>query len=148
MKTTLNIHTEIIEKISKAAHIRGISRSEMIIILIKQSMNHISNPGRLGSLVRYQKKSMAANWHKFHIRLRIDDYEYFLDLRKLLKMSVSLILEQAVHKFLPKLLKQNDRDNYQHKNYIIVPEIVDDIISWRFIWGYPIHIKKLFSYRC
>lgn len=148
MKTTININIVILKKIANAAQIRQISRSEMIILLIKHSMNDISNPGRMGSLVRYQKKSNNANWHKFHIRLRVDDYEFFLDLRKLLKMSVSLILEQAVQKFLPELIKIRERDNYQNQNYIIIREIIDNITCWKFIWGYPIHIEKLLPLRC
>lgn len=148
MKTTLNIHTKILEQIACAAQIRGISRSEIIILLIKHYMNYIPNPGCLGSLVRYQKKSKPVNWHKFHIKLRVDDYEFFLDLRKLLKMSVSLILEQAVQRFLPKLLKMNTIYNHQRKNYMISKEITNGITSWKFTWGFPIHIGKIFALRC
>ncbi len=142
METTLNLHNSILEKLARAASIKRISRSEMIILLLKNAMNEIPDPGRLGMMVRYQKKSRPEDWHRFHLRLRMDEYEFFLDLRKLLKMSVSLILAYAVNKFLNSILKNNITDNNRYKNYIIIKEYIDSIICWKFIWGYPRNIEK------
>jgi hypothetical protein len=133
METTLNIRTDIIDKVNMAALSRGISRSEMIVILIKKVMNDISDPVRMGRLVRYQERGRPDEWHTFHLYVREDDYEYFLDLRKLLKMSVSLILAYAVEKFLDKLMKSSVTDNNRYRNYIIIKEVIDDIICWKFI---------------
>ena len=72
----------------------------------------------------------------FHLVVREDDYEYLLDLRKFLKMSVSLIIAYAVKKFLGKN-KNNITDNNRYKNYVLVKEMVDNIICWRLFWGYP-----------
>jgi hypothetical protein len=84
----------------RAAQSRGVSRSEMIAILIKKVMDDLSIQGRMGKLVQYQERRKRSEWHKFHWYVREDDYEYFLDLKKLLKMSVSLILAYAVDKYL------------------------------------------------
>ena len=143
METTLNIRTDISEKITLAARSRDISRSEMIVILIKKVMDDISNPGRIGKLVQYQDRRDPDEWHTFHLYVREDDYEYFLDLRKLLKMSVSLILAYAVEKFLDKLMKRNITDNNRFRNYVIIKDVIDNIICWRFIWGFPPNIEKL-----
>ncbi len=141
MNTTINIHSEILDKISVAARERGISRSAMIIMLVKQSMPNIADPGRLGSLVRYQEKRKRDDWHVFHIKLRADDYEYLLDLRKLLKMSVSLILAVMVKKYLGENSPEMG-DNYRFRDYIISKEVIDDVICWKFIWGFPPNIEK------
>jgi len=143
METTLNIHAHILEKISLAARSRGMSRSEMIILLIKKAMDDIPDPARIGRMVRYQRRSMPTEWCTFHVQLRMDDYEFFLDLRKLLKMSVSLILAYAVKKFLDKLVKANTTDNYQYRNYVVIKEYIDNIVSWRFIWGYPPNLARI-----
>jgi hypothetical protein len=145
METTLNIHNDVLLLIEEAAQVLGISRSALITIIIKKLMDDIQNPAQLGTLVRYQGRSGQEDWHTFHIKLRMDDYEFFLDLRKLLKMSVSLILSYAVKKFLVKIIKLNITDNYRYKNYIVVREIIDDIVSWRLIWGYPPGIGKIIS---
>jgi hypothetical protein len=142
METTLNIRTDILKKITNTARTSGISRSQLITTLIKNAMNDISDPGRLGTMVRYQKKSDLKDWHIFHLHIRVDDYEYFLDLRKLLKMSVSLILAYAVNMYLSKL-KTFTTDNYLYKHYTIIKEIINDVICWRFIWGIPPDLDKL-----
>jgi hypothetical protein len=146
METTLNIDLDIFNQIDAAATSYGISRSELIIVLIKKAMDDISDPGRIGTMVRYQKRKNNRQWHVFHLQVRMDDYEYFLDLRKLLKMSVSLILAYAVNKYLNKL-QLNKTDNYSYKNYVIIKEVINNVISWRFIWGFPINIRQFLPKR-
>lgn len=138
METTLNIHLDIMKIITDAAQDRGISRSEMIIMLLKRVMEDIAGPARYGSLIIYQSRSTKECWHTFHITLREDDYEYLLDLRKLLKMSVSHILAYAVKKYL----KSNITDNNRYKNYAVIKSIRDGLVFWTLIWGYPPDIEK------
>ncbi len=115
----------------------------MIVFLIQKMMSNITDPGRIGRMVQYQEKRDPSEWRVFHVRVREDVYEYWLDLRKLLKMSVSLILAYAVKKFLSKLLKIKTTDNYQFKNYLIVKEIINSVIVWKFIWGIPPNLDTL-----
>ncbi|MBN2160926.1 MAG: hypothetical protein JW807_16165 [Spirochaetes bacterium] len=143
METTLNIDIAVLSEITAAAQARGISRSVMIINLIKEIMNEIPDLSRLGRMVQYQERKGKDNWHTFHLYLREDDYEYFLDLRKLFKMSVSLILAFAVKKFLKRQIEANNTDNYTFKNYIVIREHIDGVISWRFLWGWPRNLKKI-----
>lgn len=143
METTINIHSDVLEKITLAAKLQKTSRFKLIITLIKETMNDISDPGQFGTLVTYQKRSNPGDWHIFHIQLRMDDYEYLLDLRKLLKMSVSLILSYAVKKYLKKIFSCNRTDNYRYRNYVIIKDIIDNIICWKFIWGYPPNIAQI-----
>jgi len=110
----------------------------MIIMLLKRVMDDIAGPARYGSLIIYQSRSAKECWHTFHITLREDDYEYLLDLRKLLKMSVSHILAYAVKKFL----KKNITDNNRYKNYVAIKSIRDGLVFWTLIWGYPPDIEK------
>ena len=143
MKTTLNIHRDILKIITRYALEQGVSRSDLIIKLLKTTMNNFTSPCQLGNLVRYQKRSDPEAWHVFHIKLRVDDYEYFLDLRKLMKMSVSRILANAVKRFLKDISKKIIGDNYQFKNYVIIKELFNNTICWKLIWGYPLHIENL-----
>ncbi|MBP7736933.1 MAG: hypothetical protein KA369_13230 [Spirochaetes bacterium] len=146
METTLNIHIDILRKITLAAGSLGISRSELITLLIKKMMDDVTDPGRLGSMVRYQERNSPDSWRIFHLQVRFDDYEYFLDLRKLLKMSVSLILAYAVINYL-NTFNKNKTDNYPFKNYVIMKEVIDNVICWKFIWGYPIKIRQFLPKR-
>jgi hypothetical protein len=153
METTLNIHGDVLEKITLVARSWGISRSAMIVFLIKKAMENISNPGRFGSLVRYQERGGAGERHAFHIKLRVDDYEYLLDLRRLLKMSVSLILAKAVERYLQKskrtlklYSKKYKADKNRYRNYILQREVVSGVICWKFIWGFPPDIENFIRF--
>lgn len=106
-------------------------------------MDDIPDPGRFGTLVQYQQRSSPKYWHIFHLRVRVDDYEYLLDLRKLLKMSVSMILSYAVKKYLNRIINGGNTDNYQYNNYVIIKDMIDNIIYWKLIWGYPPNIAKI-----
>jgi hypothetical protein len=143
MKTTLNIHRDILKIIEKNAQKMSISRSELIITLLKMTMNSFSSSCNLGKLVRYQKRSDPDAWHVFHIKFRVDEYEYFLDLRKLMKMSLSRILAYAVKRFLKEHETINISDNYRYKNYVIIKELFNDTTCWKLVWGYPSQIEKL-----
>ncbi|MBN1497723.1 MAG: hypothetical protein JXA07_13190 [Spirochaetes bacterium] len=143
METTLNIGVDVFGQIAAAADIRGISRSTLITSLLKCVMNDIPDSTRIGKMVKYQERRSSADWHVFHLSLREDEYEYFLDLRKLFKMSLSLILVYSVKKYLSKMMKKNSTDNYSYKNYVLIRELIDNIISWRILWGYPPDIEHL-----
>jgi hypothetical protein len=149
METTLNVHVDVLQKITEQACARGVSRSEMIMFLLKKTMDSVSNPGRFGRLVHYQGRGKSEDWHAFHIKLRVDDYEYLLDLRKLLKMSVSLILANAVERFLkktPKTIrshwKKYKADKNRYQNYVIIGETISHVKTWRIMWGFPPNIEK------
>lgn len=142
METTLNIHHCIMEKITGAAMAKKITRSEMIVLLLNKVLENTHEPFFLGKMIKYQERKRQDEWHRFHIVLRPDEYEFFLDLRKLLKMSVSLILAYAVEKYLKHIMKRNTTDNYLHRNYLMIKELVDGIKCWKFYWGYPPGIEK------
>jgi hypothetical protein len=142
METTLNIHADILAKVTRAAKYRGMSRSALILILMKKVMADIADPARMGSLVRYQDAGRSRDWRTFHLTVREDEYEFLLDLRKLMKMSVSRILAFAVKKYLRKL-KKGITDNNRFFNYTVLREIFDGVICWRFMWGFPRGIAKL-----
>ncbi len=137
MKTTINIRIDNLRKIELAAKSMGISRSKMIACLLKKVMEERNDSVTLGKMVKYQKKRKISDWRISHVNFREDEYEYFTDLRKILKMSLSLILSDAVSHYLGKEGRIDISDNYRFINYTVIREEVDTIIHWRYIWGYP-----------
>ena len=146
IETTLYINKTILDKITKTSKTLGKSRTETIIILMKKIMDCDKMKALINSSIKYQKNDDHNNWHRFHLSLLDVDYEYFLDLRKLMKMSVSNILAYAVNKFLHTLNKQNFTDNYTFSNYILVKNSVDGIIFWQLFWGIPRKIEEFLKY--
>ncbi|HOT43996.1 MAG TPA: hypothetical protein PLM53_20240 [Spirochaetota bacterium] len=137
METTMNINNDLLAAISRAAVKRGISRSRMIVLILKEVLPDINGPARYGKLICYQERSNPESWHTFHLQVREDDYEFLLDLRKLLKMSVSCILAYAFKRYL----KRINTDKNRFKNYVIIKRINAGIIFWTLIWGYPPDIE-------
>jgi hypothetical protein len=143
MKTTINMRRDSLKALATVAQSRGISRSKMAIILLKKEMAGVTDPGCIGTLVRYQKRARPEEWHKFHVRFRPDEYEYFQDLRRLCKFSISYILQRAIKKHISKNRGQDTGDNYLFTNYLIIKDIIDNITCWKFYWGIPPGIEKI-----
>jgi hypothetical protein len=139
--TTLNVNKSCLQKIQHAASTSGKSCNTIIIILLKKMMDDQQYKARCGKRLQYQDRCNPNEWHTFHVRFRYDEYEYFMDLKKILKFSLSGILAIAVNKYLLKLMKTNICDNYHYQNYVIGRETIDGIICWRLAWGYT---PKLF----
>jgi hypothetical protein len=146
MKTTLNIHVDVMEKITFAAELQGISLNEMIVMLIKKAMDGMQNQARIGRLVQYQQRDKPDKWKTLHVRWKVDEYEYFQDMRKLLKMTVSLILAYAVKNFMDTIMKKNNSDNNHFHNYILAKEEIDGVIMWKLIWGFPPNLEKFINF--
>ena len=99
-------------------------------------MNKELNCFSFNKSIKYQKSDAKVNWHKFHILLDADEYEFFLDLRKFFKRSVSAIVSYAVKKYYKEMIKFKNTDNYLFKNYVIIKKIIDSVVTWKICWGY------------
>ena len=135
--TTINIEKRTFEKIEKAALEIGVTKSECIKMLIKMFRDKNELTDKFGIRIKYQKRDKDRNWHRFHIKLLDHEYEYLLDLRRFCKLSVANILDQAVDAFLSIIIKEKPMDKNVFGNYIIMKELVDNIVNFRLYWGFP-----------
>jgi len=95
-------------------------------------MDDPSNEVRIGRLVQYQTRENTDTMQSISYHVQEDEYESFQDMRKLFKKSLSLILAEAVKKYLNNLLNNRKKtDNYPHANYVIIKEMINTIVSWR-----------------
>ncbi|MCP4130778.1 MAG: hypothetical protein GY754_07335 [bacterium] len=143
IKTTINFRVPVLEKINEAAVSLGISRTKIIIRLLKMVMNEKDFTATMCRAVRYQLDDPDPdNWHKFHISFQEDDYEFFVDLRKFLKKSVSAVLAYAVEEYLDVILGLTPEDSfkndsYRFRHYVISSSEMHGVISWQLFWGLP-----------
>jgi hypothetical protein len=96
------------------------------------------------TLVRYQTRDNLKRWHCFSISLREDENEFFTDLRKLSKLSVSYLVAIAVERYLDELLKEGEsRHNYTiFTHYAVGQRTEAGIICWELYWGDPVDTPK------
>jgi hypothetical protein len=148
IKTTVYMHNEILSKIIKITGNNKKLRSSIIISFLKRVMKDNKNMVKLFRSVKYQDSDKKENWKTIHVSFREDDYEYFIDMRKLYKMSVSLIVSYAVKKYffeiMNKLIGKFLSDNNHPNNYLLADHIVDGIVCWRLYWGFPPDPKEIF----
>ena len=148
--TTLNINKDILEEIANVSDITDKSRTEIIILLLKKVMCDNKIKARINCSVKYQPCDEKDKWHRFHVSFKVGDYECFLDLRKVFKMSVSCLVAFAVKKYLKKLLKEIlegvHTDNNRYKNYILAKSSCNGIIFWQFFWGIPSNLPEHLKY--
>ena len=147
LSTTINIKKEIFIKITKTAIFLKKSRCEIITLLLMRVMRDHQKIMNEFVTVKYQPDADKKKWHCFHIRFKHDEYEFFIDLRKVCKCSVSLLVAIAVDRYIDELIKNFQKgvdNNTLFSNYIFRRIIVEGIYCWHFYWGYPTeHIKTL-----
>lgn len=147
--TSINIHHKILQKINDLAVRLETSRRDIIIQLLMRIMRDHDRLRGNFQTVKYQSDDVRENWHCFHIRFKSDEYEFFIDLRKVCKCSVSLLVSLAVDLFMDELLykktMKKNVDNYAlFKHYVLRRVIADGIISWQIYWGFPKkHLESL-----
>jgi hypothetical protein len=138
--TTLNLHKKIMKEVNETAIRFGKSRRDIIVLLLMGIMrNHEKVLGGFTS-VKYQPDDDSKNWHCFHINFKPDEYEYFNDLRKVCKCSVSLLVALAADLYIDEMVKRPKKniDSYlYYQNYVIRRDKVDGIYCWHLYWGFP-----------
>ncbi|MCP4134486.1 MAG: hypothetical protein GY754_26165 [bacterium] len=140
--STIHIKCELLAKVQDAAAQMGLSRSKVIILL----MRHVSEKKELEinmfHRIHYQLRDGEPG-RRIHVWLPPEVYETFQDLRKIHKMSISAIIAFAIHEYLEILLKEStspeemvNADNYHH-NYLFTARESGGIQKFVIYWGFP-----------
>ncbi len=137
--TTIYINSILFRRLSEAEKISGQTKSQIVSSLLRRLADDHTAMLVSWSRVRYQKRDAEKNWRRFHLHLRQDEYEFFLDLRKFFKRSVSNLIAYALSRHLNELMRKikESPDNYQYRNYILSQIIIDNVICWILYWGVP-----------
>ncbi len=148
IRSTIYVHVDVLSRINDAAGRDREFRNRLIITLLKRVMQDHEKLAKNFRSVKYQDDDAPDRWKTLHVKFVGAENEYFHDMRKGFKMSVSLILAYAVKNYfvevLNDLMHDNWMDNYPPKNYLIINEVVDDIVCWRIYWGFPSDQREIF----
>ncbi len=138
IETTLHVHQNTLHELDRVVSLIGESRNSIIKYLIQRIMYDNKRMIKTYARIKYQKRDLKGNWRRVNVVFNEYEYEYCQDLRKLFKMSVSLILAYAVSRYLNEIInKEKSTDNYWFCNYILVRKIIDNVICWQIYWGIP-----------
>ena len=129
LETTVNIKLELLNKLNNASTSLKMSKNQLAAILLGRAMKINKQAIRMFCRVRYQRSDNNTRWHKLHVILKHDVYERCLDLRKLRKMSVSLILACAIEEFLDEIIRSFTKNGKMPDNYGSFYAIISDFIE-------------------
>lgn len=146
ISTTLHISNDILSCIDRACAKTGISRSILASSALRLIMNKHSIPANHGTAVRYQKRASPETWNILHVRFGNNEYEFFTDMRKVLKMSVSLLLAYAVALYYDEIIGIDNNeikgDNYHFFRHVLSTAITQTGICWKLNWVKTRHPMK------
>ena len=142
IETTVYIHKNTLVMLNRGAAVTGRARTFIIKLLMQRLMRDNHKMLQSHSRVKYQARADKEEWHRLHMVMNEYEYEYYLDMRKFFKMSVSYIFAFAVRRYLDEVMNEliNGNiitDNYRFRNYIFIKKIIDDVICWQIYWGVP-----------
>jgi hypothetical protein len=140
LRTSLNIHLDILARIDAAAVYLKLSHRAIIVRLFMRVVRDYRRyPGGF-TLVKYQKADPEKRWHCFPICYSKKENEVVTDLRKLGKFSASRFLAIAVHRYLDELVREIEEGvlNYDEPlTWSLGLKRVDGSLCWEIYWGKP-----------
>ncbi|HOT45033.1 MAG TPA: hypothetical protein PLM53_13025 [Spirochaetota bacterium] len=137
IETTLYIKQYHLKLLVAASCVTGRSKETIISsLMIRLSKEHNAY-SRMWERVQYQKREKNAEYHRLHVCLKPGEYEMLLDLRKVFKKSVSLLVAHAIDEYLDEIVNAINKapDNYPVINYAMNRMIIDNVINWILSWG-------------
>lgn len=148
IETTIHVHKSTLTVLDKISETNRRSRTFMIKLLMQRMMRDNKKMIKSYSRIKYQKRDCKDNWHRIHLGMSEYEYEYYLDMRKFYKMSVSFILAYAVRKYINEIANEllngnKNTDNYLYRNYIFLRTTMNKTICWQIYWGIPQMIPSI-----
>jgi hypothetical protein len=143
--TTLHLHNDTMKIFLKASRLTGQTKRQLFSRLLSIIADEQMIDPVAWSRIRYQVRDQKTTWHRMHISLTPAEYELFIDLRKVYKMSASRIIALAMEKFMERLINSSGKetDNYRISSYVFSGFTMDGVICWAQYWGLP---RKLHSF--
>jgi hypothetical protein len=104
MRTTIYSDTLLLDKLKAAMAEVGLSKDELIQLLVTRIIKKNSFVPRPCKAVKYQDGGPERVWKTEHINLEPEFYEKALDLRRHFKFSVSWFIAFAITNYLDELV--------------------------------------------
>jgi hypothetical protein len=145
IETTININIDVLDRLSDASIRTGESKRNIISSLLQRVSGDYEKIAAPWKRIAYQKRDTKKKWRRLHLTLVPDEYEFFLDLRKACKLSVSRLVAYGVEKYLDEVVADfmKGTDNYRYSNYTMSYFNDRGTVCLIHYWGIP---EKVLSY--
>ncbi|MGB4268230.1 MAG: hypothetical protein WBK20_03515 [Spirochaetota bacterium] len=151
IETTTCISYKHCELLKHYARIHNMPIRTFISGLISFAVDNNKFPPTYFKKLRYRKR-YEDSWKRLHLVLFEDEYEFFMDVRKLFKLSLARViafcLDNVAEEYSAFLLREEEKDdyyadNYRYKGYAFETGSIFDIFYVTLYWGpHPEIVKK------
>lgn len=143
IRTSLNLSVEAHDILRRSANTHKKEIEALIIALMRFVAIHLRHSSVKKTAVKYQKSRGRHSWNCVRVRWKGHEYEFLTDLRKVHKISVSKLVNDAILKYLNYSLRfiKKILDKYSHHEHSISKSIKHNCIMYTFMWIFPQNIK-------
>lgn len=133
-RTTIVIRTVFLNLLTEHADRMGIEVQDLLIKIIRRYLKKkIDNDDFAERLMKYQQRGIV--WEKLHLDISPVEYDQFLDIKKVIRISFSLFIAEAIEMYL----SQNDGDvvldSYPLTMYTKQIHELNGVMVFEFAWG-------------
>ncbi len=156
--TTYVMCNDVIALLIDAEEQTKCPKEELLVLSMRMMINDYELYERDDGRIEYQKRfddesGEPIKKQRVKMKVNIREYNYYQDMRRIFRRSISLVMAIAVRNYLAKivaaLLCENPdvvlADTYPFENYAIMGKCIDNIPTWRIWWGVPSKLKLLLT---
>lgn len=138
--TTVNLSFKNTELLDKNACRLGMTRSRLVVLLMRKMVVQWRSLKRNFTSVKYQKNACGEKWKVAHVFFEVKDYEMFIDMRKFFKWSVSALVAMAINMYLDEIAsggKENLKQHFDNNkviDYKCTAQLNKNTICWHIYW--------------
>ncbi len=136
IKSSININSEKLSLLENFSEINKLSVNEVVTLLLRKILEDGNYTAKKFRAVKYQDIDPDKNWDTLTVYYEDVDYEFFTDMRKFFKESVSLLLSKAIDLFLDTILSNVEEIllNYANSDWDIRSDKVELGMIWTIYW--------------
>lgn len=140
IRTSINIGSGELQKLKKAAKTHGVDIETLILALLRHMAKKMKRELVTHKAAEYQKPRDPEEWKCLRVYWESEEYEFLIDMRKVHKKSVSLLIAEAIVVYLNDdgSIVDDILDKNSHHRYKISKFIKHNMLGCTFMWIMPI----------
>ncbi len=139
---------EVLLLLKKTEKHTGWTMVDLVIAVMRYAMRHHAKHEREHGRIEYQKRFDEDGMPipKFRVKVKIQEreYDYFNDMRRFFRRSISHVIAIAVLEYLPVLVEliengeyDEDVESYPYKSCAIYDKYIEEATIFHIWWGLP-----------
>ncbi len=148
IKTTYMMTHEVLMLLKEARIRTGWSLVDLVIAVMRYAMRHHAKYEREHGRIQYQKRydddGMPIPKLRVKVKILEREYDYFNDMRRFYRRSISHVIAIAVLEYLPTLVEliengeyDDEVNNYPYKSCALYDKCIEEATVFHVWWGLP-----------